>query len=63
MPSGQLCRPGGRLDKGRSRMNTIIYLLFGFMILGLFSHRLGKSVYLIWPLLILGYVFYAYVAY
>jgi hypothetical protein len=44
-------------------MNTIIYLLFGFMILGLFSHRLGKSVYLIWPLLILGYVFYAYVAY
>ena len=63
MPNGRLYLHGGLPARGRVRMNNIILLLFGFMLLGLFSPRLGKSTYLILSVLVVGYVFYAYITF
>lgn len=42
-------------------MDKYIYLLFGFLALGLFSYRLGKRwTYLLMTVAIAVYVYYAY---
>lgn len=41
-------------------MNQVIAMLFAFVVLGLFSHRLGKYAYLLMGLVIVAYVASAY---
>lgn len=41
-------------------MNQVIVLLFVFLTLGLFEHRLGRRVYAVMALFIALYIAYAY---
>lgn len=41
-------------------MNQVIFMLFAFVALGLFSHRLGKYTYALMGLVIVAYIAYAF---